>query len=279
MKKIIPFLFFLWIYQSADGQLLYQIKGGSTTSYLYGTIHLMPEEDFAIQKNLLSAFNSCSMLAMEVDLNMDLSTKLKMATEALLPEGKTLKDYLNSRDYIRLKAYCLDTLHFSEKKFEKYSRMKPFFFSSVLLEKELDEVRSYELEFNEMAKKSKKTTMGLESIEVQLQTVNTIGIEDQAKMLMEGLGQELLFDEMVKAYKAEDIEMLYDKIIQESASFPNFVDNFLNKRNTSWIPVIENQIKKEATFIAVGAGHLSGNKGVLQLLKDKGYEISPIPLN
>ncbi|MBK9455713.1 MAG: TraB/GumN family protein [Bacteroidetes bacterium] len=50
----------------------------------------------------------------------------------------------------------------------------------------------------------------------------------------------------------------------------------LDNRNINWIPVIEEQIKLQSTFIAVGAGHLVGEKGILQLLHNQGYVISPI---
>ena len=56
----------------------------------------------------------------------------------------------------------------------------------------------------------------------------------------------------------------------------NFEDVFLNNRNQSWIPVIEDLIKKQPTFIAVGAAHLGGNKGVISLLKSKGYIVEPV---
>jgi uncharacterized protein YbaP (TraB family) len=83
---------------------------------------------------------------------------------------------------------------------------------------------------------------------------------------------------MLTNYLAENLDFLYSDIIKESNSFPNFVENFLNKRNRNWIPVIENQIDIENTFIAVGAGHLPGENGILALLRNKGYTLTPIPL-
>ena len=50
----------------------------------------------------------------------------------------------------------------------------------------------------------------------------------------------------------------------------------LFKRNQNWIPKIEEKIKDHSCFIAVGAAHLPGDKGVLNMLKQKGYTVTPV---
>ena len=265
----------------ANSQLLYEIKSkdGQHTSYLFGTIHMMPKEQFNIDSTLTAAFNKSSMIAMEVNLNMDLAQKIELAKETILPEGKTLRNICTDAQYQLIYTYALDSMHMSKKKFKRYSRLKPFFFSSVMLQESLEDTKSYELEFGEMAKKGSKKTMGLESIQVQMQTINTVSLEDQVRMLIDGMNQTQGYDAMLSNYLSESIDALYIDIITESEGFPNFVENFLNKRNTQWIPVITDQIERENTFIAVGAGHLPGPKGVLELLRAQGYSLTPIRRN
>jgi uncharacterized protein YbaP (TraB family) len=262
----------------ANSQLLYEIKSkdGQHTSYIFGTIHLMPKEQFNIDSTLTAAFNKSSMIAMEVDLNMDLAQKIELAKETILPEGKTLRDICTDAQYQLIYTYALDSMHMSKKKFKRYSRLKPFFFSSVMLQESLEDTKSYELEFGEMAKKGSKKTMGLESIQVQMQTINTVSLEDQVRMLIDGINQTQGYDAMLSNYLSESIDALYIDIITESEGFPNFVENFLNKRNSQWILVITDQIERENTFIAVGAGHLPGPNGVLALLRAQGYSLTPI---
>lgn len=239
----------------------------------------MPKEQFNIDSTLTAAFNKSSMIAMEVDLNMDLAQKIELAKETILPEGKTLRDICTDAQYQLIYTYAVDSMHMSKKKFKRYSRLKPFFFSSMMLQESLEETKSYELEFGEMAKKGSKKTMGLESIQVQMQTINTVSLEDQVRMLIDGMNQTQGYDTMLSNYLSESIDALYIDIITESEGFPNFVENFLNKRNTQWIPVITDQIERENTFIAVGAGHLPGPKGVLELLRAQGYSLTPINRN
>jgi uncharacterized protein YbaP (TraB family) len=265
----------------ANSQLLYEIKSkdGQRTSYLFGTIHLMPKEQFNIDSTLTAAFNKSSMIAMEVDLNMDLAQKIELAKETILPEGKTLRDICTDAQYQLIYTYAVDSNGMSKKKFKRYSRLKPFFFSSALLQESLENTKSYELEFGEMAKRGSKKTMGLESIQVQMQTINTVSLEDQVRMLIDGMNQTQGYDAMLSNYLSESIDALYIDIITESEGFPNFVENFLNKRNSQWIPVITDQIERENTFIAVGAGHLPGPNGVLALLRAQGYSLTPIRRN
>jgi uncharacterized protein YbaP (TraB family) len=265
----------------ANSQLLYEItsKDGQHTSYVFGTIHLMPKEKFNIDSTLTAAFNSSSMIAMEVDLNMDLAQKIEIAKETILPEGKTLRDICTAAQYQLIYTYAVDSNGMSKKKFKRYSRLKPFFFSSVMLQESIENTKSYELEFGEMAKKRSKKTMGLESIQVQMQTINTVSLEDQVRMLIDGMKQTQSYDAMLSNYLSESIDALYVDIVAESEGFPDFIENFLNKRNTQWIPVIMDQIERENTFIAVGAGHLPGPNGVLALLRAKGYSLTPINRN
>ena len=75
--------------------------------------------------------------------------------------------------------------------------------------------------------------------------------------------------------KARD-KTLYNLITSESEGIKDFQENFINKRNQNWISVIEESINIEPTFIAVGAGHLYGEKGVINLLKEEGYEVIPV---
>ena len=273
-------LLYSYFSPAAQAQLLYRLdsKNGPHISYIYGTIHMMPEDKFSIPEPLRMAFSSCEMIAMEVDLNMDLATKIEMAKQTILPEGKTLQDITSPEQYQLIYQYCVDSNGMSKKKFKKYSRLKPFFLSSVMLQEDLKKTKSYELEFAEMAKKEAKKTMGLESVQVQLETINTVSLNDQVSLLIEGFSSEINYDHMLTNYLAENLDVLYSDIIKESNSFPNFVENFLNKRNRNWIPVIENQIEIENTFIAVGAGHLPGENGILALLRNKGYSLTPIPL-
>ena len=81
---------------------------------------------------------------------------------------------------------------------------------------------------------------------------------------------------MLNLYLNEDLEGLYKIVSEESDAIPEFNHNFLVVRNKNWIPVIEKNISSNSFFIAVGAAHLPGENGVIQLLRSKGYSVEPI---
>jgi uncharacterized protein YbaP (TraB family) len=267
----------LLLFTSAHSQLLYRISGNGLKqdSYLFGTIHTMPKEDFEMPKKVMDALKSCGTIALEIDLNMSLSEKIELAKMTMLPNGGTLKDYMPDSSYTKLKSYCMDSLSWKESKFEQYSHMKPFFFSSVVLQEKIGKQKSFEMEFDKLAKKYKMPLIGLETVMYQMETIDRISIKVQLPF-MDDFSNMSEFDEMFSLYEKEDINGLYKMISEETDMLPEFNHWFLDVRNANWIPVIEKQISKEATFIAVGAGHLGGTNGVLELLKKQGYSVTGI---
>jgi hypothetical protein len=173
-----------------------------------------------------------------------------------------------------------DTVKISGLKIKIYSRLKPIYLQSILLKEQLKGDKSYEESFAKKAKKNNMNQVGLEAINLQMKILDTISIESQVKDLVssikEGKASIRIFNEMIQIYKTQNIEKLHQLTISEDNGIANFEDIFLNNRNQSWIPVIENLITKQATFIAVGAAHLGGQNGVINLLKLKGYTIEPI---
>ena len=268
---------FIVLLSSANAQLLYRISGNGLKqdSYLFGTIHTMPKEDFEMPKKVMEALKSCGTIALEIDMNMSMSEQIEMAKMTLIPNGETLKNYMSDSAYIKLKSYCMDTLAWKESKFDKYAHMKPFFFSSVVLQEKIGKQKSFEMEFQKLAKKYDKPLMGLETVMYQMETIDRISIKDQIQF-MDDFSNMSEFDVMFDLYLKEDISALYTLISSETDMLPEFNHWFLEVRNANWIPVIEKQISTEATFIAVGAGHLGGTNGVLELLKKQGYTVTGI---
>ena len=83
------------------------------------------------------------------------------------------------------------------------------------------------------------------------------------------------FDEMIRLYKKQDITGLYDLVAKEEG-FPKFKSRFISGRNKTWVPRIKTIIHKKNSFIAVGAGHLWGEEGLINLLREEGYEVRPV---
>ena len=277
--KIVLSFISIFLFSTYQAQLLWKISGQnlSKESYLFGTIHLVPKEKFVVKESIDNAFNSSEILALEIDLNMSLSDKINAAREMILPSNKKLSDYMSEEEFVKLKSYCRDTLHISKGKFNRYLRLKPFFFSAVLVQESIGKSKGYDTYFQKMANKKKIPLVGLEKLEDQLSLVNKLDMLEQIDALKESSSAELNeYYEMLDVYMKEDLNAL-EKLINNSESMDeNFKENFLINRNKNWIPVIENLVQKKSSFIAVGAAHLLGDEGIIQLLKYKGYILTPI---
>ncbi len=280
MKKIV--LLYMLLASFSQAQLLYQISGNglAQASYLYGTIHILPKDKFELSNSLKRAFEASQTIAMEVDLDMSGAEKIALAQKVLLPDGKTLQDFMAAQDYLQLKMYCIDSLKWSESKFERSSKLKPMFFSSILIQESMSDMASYEMEFNKMAKKKHKNTIGLETIEFQLGLFDQLPMQTQVDMLKQDYKSDLKsFDTLLACYLKEDLETLGVLMAAETAAYPEFNEILLVQRNKSWIAPMRAQMQKESTFFAVGAGHLSGPDGVIALLRANGFTVTAIKQN
>ena len=270
-----------------ENALLWEISGMDlkTTSYLYGTIHMIAKDDFILTEHTKDAFVKSEQVTFEIDMNKmnDFSILFSLLGQVMMKDGMTLDKLLSEEDYTLVKN-----------NFEKiglpmflFNKVKPMFLSTMASgdmtgggDMESGKIVSYEMEFMEMAQKQEKEMAGLETIEYQMSVFDSIPYEDQAQMLVESIRAEDVgnsqFDEMVELYKNQDLMGMQAMFEQDEDGIGKYEDVFLKNRNLNWIPVMEKMMKQKPTFFAVGAGHLGGNIGVIALLREVGYILKPI---
>jgi uncharacterized protein YbaP (TraB family) len=279
MKFQLSTLLLLLSSYTSFGQLLWKISGNGLTqdSYLYGTMHAVPEDRFTVSSTLKQAFESSTALALEIDLNLSLQQQIEIAKDIIIPQGKSLKNYLSAEEYKKVMGYCLDSLNMKKSKFKKYEKIKPFFASSMILQEQLGKTVAYDQYFNDEAKKRSIPVSGLETMHYQLSTINSISLEEQATMLVSSLGNEMTeYQAMLDLYLANDLVGLHALVNTSDMSSEAFMQNFLVKRNQNWIPGIKQLVQSQKSFIAVGAAHLPGETGVIELLRKEGYMVDPV---
>jgi len=119
----------------------------------------------------------------------------------------------------------------------------------------------------------------LESMEEQLNFIHSIPYKEQAKMVLdyieEGENMEAEFDELTKTYLSEDIDALH-RLIEKQAKEYDFMADLVDNRNKNWIPQIKKLATEKSSFFGVGAGHLGGAKGVINLLRKAGYKVTAV---
>lgn len=261
-----------------ENALLWQVSGKnlSSPSYVYGTIHMICKEDFQFSTTLKEKFRDAKEVYLEIDMD-DPSMMVKMASMSIM-KNHSLKDLMNEADYKFLSAYVKDSLGMPMMLFNK---LKPITLMSLLYTKVLpcSGSESYEQTMMNMAKQQKKDIKGLERVEDQMGVFDKIPDSVEAQMILEMIRkmpeQRAQFAEMVKAYKKEDLKGLSDEM-SESPEWRGYEDILLVNRNKNWIPVMETAMKAGTSLFAVGAGHLPGKEGVIHLLRQAGYTVTPV---
>lgn len=258
--------------------LLWEISGNGLEkpSYIYGTIHLIAQSDFVVRPEIDSVFNASQQVVFEMKLD-DPTMLATFQKWMYLPEGKTLQDYCSQKEYSILKNYLSDSL---QTDIATMITQKPFAISQLLVTGSIkEETASYELYFMQKTLEQGKTLSGLENLQDELEIFDSIPYDAQIDMLIQTItdeNMEIVWSDLVRAYKAENLDSLQTYFYKSSPEFLFYEDLFLTNRNQKWIAEIEKLISKKTTFIAIGAAHLPGENGVLKLLEKKGYTINAL---
>ena len=267
-----------------DNALLWKVEGQGLKypSYIFGTIHLIKDEDFFLPAGFSNAFDQVQEIVFEIDMKQteDMSLMMKILPKLMMKGDTTLKDLLTDEDYAILQK------RLSKSGIPPFltDKIKPMFLSMLgdsdinFASMQEGKYKSYEMELLQMAKAKNKTTGGLETIEYQISVMDSIPYKEQAKMLMEEIkdseNKESQTQDLIEKYKKQDIQALYSGIHSDEIS--KYEKILLYNRNKNWIPLMIKFMNEKPVMFAVGAGHLAGKNGILMLLKKKGYKLIPI---
>ena len=283
-KLVIIFLFSICSMQSIaqrekNNSLLWEISGNGLLqpSYLFGTIHMICKEDFLLSEMLQQKFNSSKQVYLELDMD-DPQLQATMMQQMQLPDKETLKNKLGESDFKKLDSFLQKEMNMNLVMFDKF---KPMMVMSLLAQRlpSCATIESYEMNFVKMASEQKKELLGLEKVEDQLDVFDAIPDSLEIRSIMNIVNdfdtQRKEFTRMSIIYKSQDLDALYQLMV-ESPEMMDSQELLLDRRNRNWIPIMEPAMKKASTFFAVGAGHLGGSQGVLELLRKQGYKVKAI---
>lgn len=264
---------------SAQASLLWKVSGNDLAepSYLFGTIHIICEDSFMMDERIEQAFASTESLMMEIDFASP-GTMQRLQQLMINPEGPYLDEHLDEEQLATLDAYFRDNIGAG---LGQVGVLKPMALNSMVMVAGLpcSETESYEVHFSDEADEHEKPIVALESVEYQMGLFDDIPTSEQVEWLWEIVNErdaaEEQMTDMVAAYADEDLDRLLD-IIRDDPQFAGHVELFLDKRNENWVAPIREQMHSAPTFVAVGAGHLPGEKGLVTLLRNAGYDVEPV---
>jgi len=263
-----------------DNTLLWEISGKKLTapSYLFGTFHLICKDDIPFGPQLKKALQSAKEIYMELDMD-DPATMMGSLKLMSMRNDTTLKKLFTEEEYKRVESFFNDSLKMPISMFQ---HMKPFFLEAMLYPKMLPckTMGGVEEELMKMAKENKKEIQGLETMAFQAAVFDSIPYNEQAKELLKGVDSmetyRKYFTATVKVYKSQQLNKLAEFLTDNEFGINDNQDILLDKRNKDWVIKLNTIMKKEPVFIAVGAGHLVGDMGLINLLRKEGYTVRAI---
>jgi uncharacterized protein len=265
-----------------DNTLLWRISGNGLKqpSYLFGTIHLLCSEDIQLSDSLKAAISRCDRVYLELDMD-NLIEMLSVVNKMKMNGDTTLADLLTEDEYSKVKAFF--TSQKSLIPFSMLETYKPMLAASTMMQSSIDCDTPIAMEqlIMKQAKRENKRIKGLETMAFQISIFDSIPYQLQAKQLVKYIEDfdkkdDKSFEELTRAYRNQELEKLEQLTLQEDAGIEKFTEILLYNRNENWVKKMQKFMAEEALVVAVGAGHLPGERGVINLLRKAGYKVEPI---
>lgn len=267
-----------------ESTLLWEItgKGMQRPSYLFGTIHMVCKEDALLSDSLESAIQNTDQVYLEVDMD-NLMEIFGLLRQLKMKNDTTLADLLSKDDYEKLKQW------FESKNsllpFSMLETYKPLLAASTIMESGMpcENAVAMEQVIMEEAKRNKKRINGLETMAYQMRIFDSIPYKTQAEQLLkfvESEGKdsnaEKEYRELQQAYKDQDLNKLDEIMHRSDLGIARFEEILLYNRNRNWVKKLKTILPEKSVTIAVGAGHLPGESGLISLLRKEGFRVKPV---
>lgn len=281
MKKNLIFLFLFLFAASlsfAQGNsLLWKISGNGLKqdSYLFGTIHMLCPEDFEIKQKNLTALNQSKKVIFEVDLSKPEYAPIIQKFTAPNP------DFIKSFSETEIKSMD-SVLTAQQLSIKILDYVSPVTMISLFSMKSFNcpdptKLKSFEAELAALATSQGKKIAEFETPDFQFSLLDDL---ITPKLFKEAVFQldkyPGLTAKMINAYKSENLEELTKLIQDPTWMSKEQQQKLLSDRNKNWVSLIPSVIKEESCFIAIGAGHLLGEQGLIPLLRSKGYTVTAV---
>jgi hypothetical protein len=264
---------------------LWRVRSEANTVYVLGSLHFSKQEIYPLRQEIENAFDQSDFLVVEANVNDIGKTDVKKLIEgALYPANDRLEKHVSAETFERVKKE-MGGLGLPP---ELINKQKPWFLAMTIVALEsaklgLDPKLGIDMYFLSKAQ-GKKKILELESLDYQIGVLSGLSDKDQELFLvytlkdLNVLEQEL--DKMIRAWTSGDtkaMEALMTRSVSEDKRLSSIYEKLVYERNKEMAMKIKNFLKaKETYFIIVGAGHLVGNEGIIELLKRDGYRVEQL---
>jgi len=263
---------------------LWKIQGKTNTVYLLGSIHVLKPDSYPLPVPIEAAFSNAQIAVFETDIDKlsQPEAQLQIMNQAGLPPGQTLQQQLSPQTY----AQFTNHLEGTGLPAVMFDSLKPSIAAMTLevLEMEklgVDPKYGVDEHFFKLTRQENKEIIPLETVDFQIQMVTEFSKEEGEQLMkatlkdIDNTKKEL--SEMTTAWQTGDsakLEKLLNEAMQDS---PAIFKRLVTDRSQRWVPKIEELVRSGTNAIViVGAGHLVGKDGVVELLKKQGFNVTQL---
>lgn len=265
--------------EATERSFLWRAIQAQRTVYFLGSIHFMKSDAYPLDPTIESAYASSDLLVFETDIDGLAGAATSLMTAGTL-EGKTTLADVISEDLYADVTGRLEGLGMS---IDGFKKTRPWMLALSLTSIELMQAgylgsEGIDAHFSSRARGDGKDLQGLESIEYQVSLFAGLSDEDGAQFLrytLSDLDSMIPFvDDLVSAWKKGDSDRIEELLVEGFEDYGALFDRFVIQRNLQWMTAIEELFRGETdAMVVVGALHLVGGQGLIELLREKGYEV------
>jgi uncharacterized protein len=261
---------------------LWRVQSKTANAYVLGSVHFLKKEMYPLHQKIENGFDRSEILVVEANINDISKMNLqKLKESAFYPENDTLEKHVSSETYELIQKELVG----SGLSVQLINRQKPWFLAMTLQALELLKMGfdpNYGIDKHFLSKaEGKKKILELESFDEQIALFSRFSDTDQELFLLytlkelKTLGQEL--DRLINAWVSGDakgMESILTKSLAEDGRTASIYEKLIYERNRKMVSRIEDFLRTDKTyFVVVGAAHLVGDKGIIEILRGKGYVV------
>lgn len=293
MKRLTLVLGLLLVATAVHAQLLWKVTGNGLgrPSYILGTHHMAPSTMIDQIKGMNEAIAGCDIVVGEVEKDSLMSPEVqaRMAQAMVAPLDSTLDKVLTPADYGIVEKVFNKYFGTLGMKLKQVNNLKPSAISTQMQAMQaikyfpnFDANSLIDVMVQTRANEAGRPSVGLESVDEQINLLFNGSIANQAKGLVEACKQDEFFQvqsaALADAYLAQDLDKLLAVMTDTTmgGDSEEEMEVLIYSRNRSWAEKLKVIMPERACLVCVGAGHLPGEQGLLQLLRNAGYTVEPM---
>ena len=287
MKRILTILALSFLCLTSNAQLVWKISGNGIKkpSYILGTHHGCPFTYCDSIPGLMKAFDKVDNIIGEINMiefaEMSPERMQKMQAMMMMPADTSLLSLFSTEEAAKVNEWLGKKMGAS---LEMLSVMKPMTIMVTVQNKEMMEVipeiatmTTIDKYMQTLGQRKGKTIGELETADYQMELLYGNSLEEQADALLEMIDHgdsKGLLQQLTNAYKSQNLDTLW-KVFQEQMTGYEY-DAIVKVRNLNWEKQMKELLPKQSTLFVVGAGHLPGEFGMINLLREAGFKLKPV---